>query len=110
MLVQVGVNEGEREREREWLFAVGQTGDEGSRLEPELLQVAEVLVAGKWKQQCNYRHKASIWNSRSSRSSSSTASGRQRKTLARRVLPIAVAACWHYCSARLTVVGRGLIP
>lgn len=94
---------------REWLFAVGQTGDEGSRLEPELLQVAEVLVAGKWKQQCNYRHKASIWNSRSSRSrSSSTASGRQRKTLARRVLPIA--ACWHYCSARLTVVGRGLIP
>lgn len=77
--------------------AVGQTGDEDSRLEPaELLQVAEVLVVvAAGKQHCNYHHKASIWNSSSS---SSTASGRQQKTLAR-VLLIAVAA-W-YCSARL---------
>lgn len=71
---------------------VGQTGDEDSRLEPELLQVAEVLVAGN--KQCNYRHKASIWNS----SSRSTAGGRQGKTLARVLL---IATWYYYCPVRL---------
>lgn len=51
------------EREGGCSRAVGQTGDEGSRLEPELLQqVVEVLVVAG-KKRCNYRHKASIWNS-----------------------------------------------